>query len=51
MIWLIGASFGHDHPYYINDNKRPIHHRKIKQIAQESLESWGNVKAIFMFVG
>ena len=51
MKWLIGGYFGHDHPYYINNYKISIHHRKIKQIAQESLESWANVNALFMFVG
>ena len=45
MIWLIGIPFGHDHPYYINDYKRPIHHRIKKQRAQESLESQENIDA------
>ena len=51
MIWLIGAHFSHDHPYYITDYMRPIHLRTLKQRAQESSESQENVDAIFMFVG
>ena len=51
MIWLIRAYFGHDHPYYINDYKRPIRDRNIKQRAKENLASGENVTTIFMFVG
>ena len=51
MIRLIGAHFGHDHPYYSTDFIRPIHLRIMKQTAQESLESQENVDATFMCVG
>ena len=51
MILLIGAHFGNDHPNYINDYMRPIHHRIMKQRAQESLESHKYVDTIFIFVG
>ena len=47
MIWLIWAHFGHDHPYCINDFMKPIHHRRVKRSAHESLESQGNVNAIY----
>ena len=51
MIWLIGGHFDNDHPYSITDYMAPIHHRMIKQRAQECLESQENVGAIVMFVG
>ena len=51
MIWLIWAHFDDDHPFDINDYMRPIHHRRMKQRAQESLESQENVDTIFMFMG
>ena len=50
MIWLIGAHFDHDHPYHVNDFMRPLHHRPMKQRAQQSFKSQENVDAIFMFM-
>ena len=51
MIWLIGAHFGHDYPYYFTDYMKPMHLRTMKQRAQERSESQENVDAIFIFVG
>ena len=50
MIWLIEAHFGHNDPYLINDYERHVHHRIMKQKAQESLESQENVDATFIIV-
>ena len=51
MIWLNEGYFGHDVPYYIDDFKRTMHRRIMKQIVQESLKSQENTDAIFMIIG
>ena len=43
MIWLNVAHFSHDGPHGIDDFNRTNHHRIMKQIALESLESQENV--------
>ena len=50
MMRLIWADFGHDHTYYVNDYMRPNNPRRMKQKAQESLESQVDVDATFMFM-
>ena len=45
------ADFGHDGPYYIDDSKRSMHHRIIKQRGQERFQSHESADAIFMTIG
>ena len=51
MIWLNGTYFGHDGPYCIDGFKGTLHHRIMKQRAQESLESQERAEVIFMIIG
>ena len=43
MVWLNVAHFGHDGSHRIDDFDSTNHHRIMKQIALESLESQENV--------
>ena len=47
VIWLNEAQFGHHCLYYIDDFKRTMHHRIMKQRAQDSLEPEEHADAIF----
>ena len=51
MKWLNVAHFGHDGQHLINDFNRTSHHRIVKQIAFESVESWENVDTTCSIVG
>ena len=51
MKWLNEAHFGNDAPYCIDDFKRTMHHRTMKQRAQEQLDSQESDNATFMIIG
>ena len=51
MIWLIVAHFDHDGPHRIDDCNRTNHHRIMKQISLESLESQENVDTTCKIAG
>ena len=51
MKWLNEAQFGNDTPYCNDDFKRTMHHRTMKQRAQEKMDSQESDNATFMIIG